>query len=227
MAWQLSENSASKYPETFTRKGRSGTYKIYVNRVSEKLKIEYSSQNFSAEAVISEGELLKLDSNPVRTERVLVQFFTAYRKKVQKLKDDQVLELFNGIFSIVPKKKLRDYLPSFKFKPNSDWFHLYQLIQPLVKGVKFIINLPRLLFQMLLQRPAFADFVDLLFVIGASYYIFQLNFNLVHGGSVAAIGALGTGASDHFIRERHPHLLKVLIPFCLGFYVLNLGFKVQ
>lgn len=227
MAWHLSENPASKYPETFTRKGRSGTYKIYVNRVTEKLKIEYSSQNFSAEAVISEGELLKLNSNPARSERLLVQFFTAYRKKIQKLKDDQVLELFNGIFSIVPKKKLKDYLPSFKFKPNSDWFHLYQLIQPLVRGIKFVVNFPKLLLQMLLQRPAFADFVDLLFVIGASYYIFQLNFNLVHGGSVAAIGALGSGASDHFIRERHPHLLKVLIPFCLGFYVLNLGFKMQ
>lgn len=227
MAWHLSENPASKYPETFTRKGRSGTYKIYVNRVTEKLKIEYSSQNFSAEAVISEGELLKLTSNPARSERLLVQFFTAYRKKIQKLKDDQVLELFNGIFSIVPKRKLKDYLPSFKFKPNSDWFHLYQLIQPLVRGVKFVVNFPKLLLQMLLQRPAFADFVDLLFVIGASYYIFQLNFNLVHGGTVAAIGALGTGASDHFIRERHPHLLKVLIPFCLGFYVLNLGFKMQ
>ena len=98
MAWYLSENPASKYPETFTRNGRSGTYKIYVNRVTEKLKIEYSSQNFSVEAVISEGELLKLTSNPARGERLPVQFFTAYRKKIQKLKDDQVLELFNGIF---------------------------------------------------------------------------------------------------------------------------------
>jgi hypothetical protein len=227
MAWLLSENSASKYPETFIRNGRSGTYKIFVNRVTEKLKVEYTSKNFNTEALISEGELIKIDSNPVRSERILVQFFTAYKKKIQKLKDDQVLELFNGIFSVVPKKKLQDYLPKFKFKANSDWFHLYQLLQPIVNGIKFILNLPKLLLQMILQKPAFADLIDLSFVIGASYYIFQLNFNLVHGGTVAAIGALGTGASDHFIRERHPHLLKVLIPFCLGFYVLNLGFKMQ
>lgn len=227
MSWQYQEKPAAKFPEVFSTKGRNGRYEVYVNRVTEKLKVTYTSDGFSAEAFIMEGDLIQCSASPQKSEAYIKHFFLLARKRFRNINDKQVIELFNGHFGVIPKKKLRDYLPKFKLQKNSDWFHLYELCQPLIKTLVFIINLPKTILRLLSQRPALADFADLSFVCAASYLIFQLNFNFVHGGAAAAIGAIGSGISDQYIRERNPHLLKVLIPFLLGFYLLNLGIRHQ
>ena len=79
----------------------------------------------------------------------------------------------------------------------------------------------------LLEKPSMTDLFDISLILGIGYTVLQINYDYLQTGLITCGAAIFSGYYDWIIRNKGPHILKILCVTIIGYYTTYLGMSYQ
>ena len=183
-----------------------------------KIRITNPERNVF-ESTISNGVVIDERDVKANKSRFLESFFRSYRKELNSLPDQLVLKIIGGNYSVLAdlSEEIQRKKQPKAFK-ISDFFH--RIYAKILRGITGY-------FKAIIQKPKFCDVFDVFLAILAGSLTYYQNFDYLASGALTAGTAVFSGYYDWMVRKRHPFLVKILVLFVAGSYLVYIGFSYQ
>lgn len=220
--WKHIKMNTADFPETFVLQGLgSERIRISANRIRGLVKLEVSDgRGDRVESVISNGVVIRETDLVTGRVKDLEPVLSRYHREISSLPDDQLLRLIGGNYGVLTEflGQSRKIIPVIKKTKNWNvlWKSPFGFFKSFARFLKELFSTPRL-----------SDLIEFIFIAAAGFLIYNMNFNFFHAGVAMAAASLFSGLLDILWKKREPYLIKVLLLFLPGTFLLAQGLMVQ